>query len=105
MKRMVLTGFSLLLVFALCACSSSVSDVPETENTTVATTEEVTEATQPSEETVPVPEPDLPVVDFTTLLQEVSAQHVETVASETALDSIAKYLIEDPETVDLLTKE
>ncbi|MBE6969111.1 MAG: hypothetical protein E7442_03180 [Ruminococcaceae bacterium] len=50
-----------------------------------------------------MPEPVLPALDLAMLFEEVSAEHKAMVENKAALNSIEQYLVEDPETVNLLT--
>lgn len=108
MKNAALVIVVTMLLITLCACGAAKQPaVPEPAPDTVPLVSEETVAHEIPEETPnsDIPEPALPAADFSTLLADFSVQHKAIIESEDALDSILQYLVEDPETVNLLSKE
>lgn len=108
MKKIALLMFTLLL-FSLCACSNTpeatVSETPVAVETGSKETA-AAEISEPEPETEPtVPEPDLPTVEFSQLMQTASAEHKAMVEGKAALDSIRQYQVVEPGAADLLTQE
>ena len=101
MRRFLLVLLVLLLTGVLWGCSQTAA--PETETIQIMDAVAVTETF--AETTVPYEEPELPVVDFAALLEEVSTEHKALVENNTVLDTIDQYLVVNKEDVDLLTKE